>query len=542
MNPTVQRVLDMLRDERTERRCAAAMVLGTLGVRDMSVVRALGETLREDNRVLRLYALEGLSELGATGVSEYVMPLIDSQDEEVRTRAQRVLEKQGPQAARLLARELATAPLARRRAIVSVLARNRTPESLDGLLLMLRDPDVAEHTLSALRTEADHASLRDRTLVARKAVHMLRQKSVRGDVFCTANALRLIGYVGDARVTSVLAGFLAGQNPGAIRAAACAALRRPLGTAAHPNGIVTKLLSLADDADATVARTVLDTLRNVDVKPNMVGPLMKLCDSRYPEVRTFVADRLGTMDTPIAARQLLETLRKAEPTSRDAAARSLMRLSSAIKPVVQAVLREEAPSQIVLFGRVLKAHGARVSVAYRKAIARHTQKIVERKSDDGRVAPLLDIMGGIDAKLRDRTLIDLALRLKQRGRYHEAQALLRPLSRSEHLDGEARFALAVLGLTLGSCDLSGAQRQDDPMLEHFRILLNSKFPLATRLRKERSLDSERLYYLGFCLAESESDDDKQIGIDVLKQLCKKSPNSKLGKAAKNKLSLVGAAA
>ncbi|MEK6606384.1 MAG: HEAT repeat domain-containing protein [Myxococcota bacterium] len=544
MNPTVHKILELLHDTRMERRCAAAMVLGALDAREAAVIKALGEALHDDNRVLRLYVLEALEELRAAGMTEQLLPLLDSPDEEVRRRVQVVLERQGAKAASVLARDLASAPLARRRALVAILARNRTPESLDKLLLMLRDPDVAEHTLAALRAEMDSASARDKTLVARKTVRLLRGRAAKNDPFATANGLRLLGYVGDAKLLPVLAGFLADKLPAAVRAAAVAALRRPLSGSRKPGAVVVRLLQLADDPEPSVARAALDTLRNVEMPVGLAGALLKLVDGRHPEARTFAADRLGTMDTQAAAKRLFETLRKGEPAARDAAARSLGRLTSAVRPLLAAVAREDDAAMLATYARVLRSHGERIPAAARKAIAKRAAKLLERKPDDPRATSLLDLLGAIDAKLRDRTLIDLALRLKKLGRLADAQAFLRPLGRSEHLDDEARFALAVLALTLGPRDLAHAHasRGGDPTVAAFGKLLAAGFPVPKRLKRERSIDGEHLYYLGFCLVESDSEDLKDLGGDLLSHLAKKSPGSKVGRAAKNKLGLSGAAA
>ena len=52
MDATTTKILKMLEDERIERRCAAAMVLGELRAREAEVVDALGQCLAEANPLL----------------------------------------------------------------------------------------------------------------------------------------------------------------------------------------------------------------------------------------------------------------------------------------------------------------------------------------------------------------------------------------------------------------------------------------------------------------------------------------------------------
>ena len=74
-------------------------------------------------------------------------------------------------------------------------------------------------------------------------------------------------------------------------------------------------------------------------------------------------------------------------------------------------------------------------------------------------------------------------------------------------------------------------------VETFRALGNSPFPLADRLRRERVLEPEDLYFVAFNLAE-ERDEPRRSPRELLEHLGSKYGRTKVGKAAKNKLQLV----
>jgi HEAT repeat protein len=542
MNPVVKRLVDLLSDARLERRCAAAMVLGELAFRDAAVLSALADALREDNRVLRLYVLESLENLGAAGVADKVLPLLDAVDEEVHRRAQALLERQGSRTASALARQLSAAPLARRRAIVSILARHRTPEALSAMLATLRDPDVADHTVTSLRAVLDQAPERERRGVAQKIVSATRGKAIRGDAFALANALRLLGYVGDARTVPVIVGFLVGRQPVAVRVAAIAALRRPLASLKRPDAVVARLLDLAADTDTHVSRAAIDTLRGAPLSDRMAGPLIKLCDCPNGEARAFAADRLGTLDSELAARRLIEVMLRGEPMARDAAQRSLGRLRSALRPLLAEIGRSQDPAAVRGLATALASHGDRVPSGQRKRLAERAVRFLDKDPADARGVVLMDLVGAVDPKLRARTLTDRATRLKRASRLAEAAGFLRLLGGSDGIDDEARYMLGVVGLAQQGRELARAARSTDPYLSQFTTLLGKEFPLLARLKKEAALTPEHLYYLGFNFVESHEEDEREFGADVLRAVVARSPGSKVGKIARNKLRLAGLAA
>jgi hypothetical protein len=67
-------------------------------------------------------------------------------------------------------------------------------------------------------------------------------------------------------------------------------------------------------------------------------------------------------------------------------------------------------------------------------------------------------------------------------------------------------------------------------------LERGSFPLADRLRKARALATEELFYVGFNLAENPATRDASA--ELLAHVVKKTPRTKVGKAARNKLALL----
>jgi hypothetical protein len=80
-------------------------------------------------------------------------------------------------------------------------------------------------------------------------------------------------------------------------------------------------------------------------------------------------------------------------------------------------------------------------------------------------------------------------------------------------------------------------RRHDPALDLLADLYRSSaFPLLEALKKEKALEPEDLFYLGFSLAEG-SAEEHTLGEDILEFLAHRYPRTKIGRSAKNKLKL-----
>ena len=63
--------------------------------------------------------------------------------------------------------------------------------------------------------------------------------------------------------------------------------------------------------------------------------------------------------------------------------------------------------------------------------------------------------------------------------------------------------------------------------------------MAKKLAKDKDVEDEEIYGLGFRLLESSDGNDQELGAELLAGIVEDRPRSKLAKAAKNKLKLTG---
>ena len=87
----MKKMCDLLKDERSEFQCAAAMVLGELKIKNPYVVKSLGELLNNgEDRDLKERILEAFEKIESKESLKYLLPFLfntETQDEVFASRA-----------------------------------------------------------------------------------------------------------------------------------------------------------------------------------------------------------------------------------------------------------------------------------------------------------------------------------------------------------------------------------------------------------------------------------------------------------------------
>src|SRR5437899_4879529 len=99
-------VIDLLDHDRADLRAAAVTVLAAVGRGDDAVAKALTDRLDDQDPGVRRIALEGLADLGTTGIASRLVPLLRGDDETLAERAAQIIVTQGAAAETALRKEL----------------------------------------------------------------------------------------------------------------------------------------------------------------------------------------------------------------------------------------------------------------------------------------------------------------------------------------------------------------------------------------------------------------------------------------------------
>jgi hypothetical protein len=252
-----------------------------------------------------------------------------------------------------------------------------------------------------------------------------------------------------------------------------------------------------------------------------------------------------------AVKALVDALGGDDVTARDAAARGLAKAPEAVLPLTRALLATTDEQVARRYAGALRAHRGHISgVALDElaaAAAAHLERHSKGKADADAILlerVLTELLSEVAPARHVELLFDYARRLRKAGKPAEAFAALKPLLRTRAdldaaIDDDARFFLAVLGLTVAGNAILRASHADDPVLAQFGRLARAGYAVAKKLAKDKDVSDEEIYGLGFRLLESPDGGDQELGAELLGGIIEERPRSKLAKAAKNKLKLTG---
>jgi len=541
MNPQIRKIVGLLKSGKPEQQMAAAIILGELRPKDGEAVRFLGQALESSPRAVRLASIEAIGKIALPAGLHFLMPLLEIEDGDVRAKTLEALSAFGPKAVPSVSKRLLEAPPPVRRALITVLSRIRGRESMESLLNLIQaaHPEASREAAQALSAAAASVPKPERAAIRARVERILKGSPKKVQPATLSASLTLLGTFGDASSAPLILRLAGPGYPEIVRREALlslgAALRGTTLSAKILNGVFSLL---ADRSTQALTAAALEVFYRMDFPSSSGEPLMGLLEARDPAVRRFAARKLGSIGGLKASRRLVGLLSDPDSSLRDASADSLSRLPEAAVLLLDEMGRHTDVHKAWAIAHILKNHATRIPRAGLKELIR---KGIDLILKDERVwEPFLHVARHADAKLLHNSLLAEADRLKKQKRYDEAEAVLKPLLRTDQFDPEARFELALTSLKASANREGVSPRTPDSPLDLFRQLArDASFPLLQRLKKERiHLDSEDLYWLGFHLAEG-AGDEKSLGAELLRMVSQKEGKSKLGRNARNKLRLEG---
>jgi len=536
MNSVLKSVCAMLKSARAEQRVAAAVVLSEIAPREPGVVSALTACLPTAPRPLRIAALEALGRIGSPAAVPAIMALLESPDAEVREGAVNALRAIGPGAVKSIAAQILEATPASRRALLEVLKGIASNDSIRALLTLVHSghPDASREASDAIVALVPALGRSERSKLRIMLEEILRAPAGESPEGAFSAAMRAIASVAQPGTANLLLRLSGPRYPETVRRDALLAISGALKGGAIPPRIFAGILPMIQDGPSPALRSAaLEVLGTVTLPASCLSSLLKLLDNPDPAVQRFAARCLGGKGLGGAkvAKRLIPHLSGNDPALRDAAADSLARMPESVPMLTEALLACDSVHRAWSVAHVLKAHAAQVRrPAARKIFDAAVTALV---TEDRVWEPLLHVVRQVDPKLMHEWLMEASARFRGQRKYSEAEACLVPLSRGDHFDSEARYALALAGLraarTRGSATLNA------PFDLVRQLVRDPRFPLVDRLRKERShIEPNDLYMLGFKLAEG-SPEEKEAGAEILKTVAARAGATKLGRSARSKL-------
>ena len=532
----MQTICGLLESRDPMRRHAAALVLTELAPKDAAVVEALGKALADANSVLAGHILGAFEAIGSPTVVPYVVPLLNSDSMEVKLRAVALVAKGGDKVVPDIKRRLEGARGSERLVLVELLARIHAKSAFDALLNLLFDPDFefVRAVCEAVRRHMADVPPKTRAAFHAQLTAFMDTPRVKEQERTVTSGLLLLGAIGEAGARATLLEYATPAHSLYVRRHALIGLKGVELEGAAAAAAVRQLVPYLAESDDGVVRHVLDILARL---PAAKVDWAELLASPHAPVRSFAVRRLGAEDTAAANKQLLALLKHADTDVREVAAGALAGHKGATKLLLDALEEETESEGAWRLAKILKPHGEAIDAKTFKRLA--ALAAADMQAGNARHEALLYVLRNVDAKATDQVVLEAGLAHRKAKRWATAIECLRRLTNAELFDDEARYALSFCNLKVSPKDITPHVRAEDHALRGFQALLrNSDFKLAERLKKDKALDSADWFYIGFHFAEAPGD-ERAFGVALLEHLAKTAPKSAEGKAAKNKLKLVG---
>jgi hypothetical protein len=353
----------------------------------------------------------------------------------------------------------------------------------------------------------------------------------------TISAIRLLGQFGRPQARKWLFEFVGTDHHPSLRFHALVALLHCLREQKLQKTEINKLLPILEEGEfSDTVRLTLELLDAHALPEDAQTALSRLVESSHIPVQKFALRKLGEFESPAVVKTLLQQLGDADVARRDTAARTLRKIPAARAALTKEFLSCDDARKAWAIAEILPTYEGKWR---RDQLAGMWERIQDAIEEDDRIRDAyLHVMKSADADYTYEQLAARGTQLVKAKKYREAVRFFSPLKDFANFAPEDRFRFAIAQFKLHSHTLGpNAQRQDLTLNTFSELYRSSTFPLLESLKKEKALEPDDLFYLGFCFAER-SGTERALGKGLLEFLAEKYPRTKLGKSAKNKLKLL----
>lgn len=537
MDKTLNQMVDLVENGSVEQRCATLLVLAALRAHGTEVIKAVATALADANPVLKDYALRYFEQVPTRSCVPLLLRFLDDPDKEMQERAVQLLTTVGQPTVEALMKHVTDGSRVWRLNAARTFCAVRGKAALKGLLELLRSG-----------TDEFNKAVCDLMTPAIRSMDSKEQESLYSEVeaFATrlnakeqrpalVSALRLTGQLGLPQARRWLFKFVRPEHHTSLRSHALAALLHCLRQQNLRKDEHAKLLAVVEEAEfSEITRLVLDLLDAHEL-PDEARPLLsRLMQSPHGEVQKFALRKMGAFSTPATVRTLIEQLGDPDYRRRDVAASSLRKIPEARAALIKELLVCDDASKAWSIAELLPSFEGKWRQDTLELLWKRLQAALT--AEERIQTAFLHVLKHADAHYARDRLAAHGARLVKAKQYKDAVAFLSPLKDFTEVEPENKFHLALAQLKLHSHTL--ASQRNHPAVELLADLYrNSAYPLFDALRKEKSLEPEEVFSLGFNFVERQGD-ERSLGKDLLEHIAFKFPRNKIGKSAKNKLKLL----
>jgi HEAT repeat protein len=533
-------IAKLLSHDAPDRRIAAAIVLGELKARAPEVIKGLVSMLESGAPPLQRPALEALTRIGAPRAVPAMLPLVASRDAEVRQHAVAAIVACGEEVVDLVKTRISSAQPDERKGLDAILARfGDRKDAATTLLgnLDAADPDVARAIALQVRPRIKDADAKTRRMWLGEVIRVLEKmkKTPPPSPISIATAVKILGYLEDDKGTELLLEYARDPKaPFAVRQEALIALRYVIHADRDDKraaDVIDAMVEASEASDRMLAQAAIMGLAAVELPAKHAGRIARLAVHPDPERARIAIEKLARQSGPEVTKALVDVIAQSDRRRGELAAKALETRDDA-GPVLASALAAATDADVANTLRfALKPHTKKLPPAARKKLA---AAALERLSSGAAWQAHVDVAREAEPKLLAEGLRELAAKLKRsKNKENELRTVLSLLTRTDQASDDDRYQLAAMALRASHLDTRHVARQGDESLPLLESLSDRGFDVAQALRKDKGIELEHLFYVGFHFAEAKH----PLGEELLGEVVKQGGRTKLGKMAKNKLGL-----
>lgn len=538
----LDRMCKLLDDGDAELQIAVARVLRELKPKDAAVRKALAGTLKSENEMVRLYALEALAAIDLTAALPHVVPMLGG-PESVRARASQLLIGAGAAAAEALRDHLDSKDPQVRKGILDIMGKLPGVDTTESLFAGLLDPDldVVKRAAQAYRQRIESMAAGDKAKALKKILEFMESKKVRKAKTPLPSCLLIVGALRDVSAAKSVLKYLDRKLPSGVRNHALLALFSLPLQGKDAAAAVGKLLPLLDESEFNeIVKPALDILWKLPPSKEHADRLLKLQKSPIAPVRMYAVKALGQVGSIQAGDSLVEALMSDDPRLSETADAALRGNPDFVPMLVKALDKQEDVGKAFKIVNVLKNFKNVLDKSLVKKFLAKTFSMLDKKESGFQV--YFEVVRAALPELAKKEVVARGRDLLKKKDFDEAERVLRLVQRDDLSTPEGDLALAIAQLRQQRLDPTGAGRDQGNAIGLFLKLSRKEgFNLLKQLEKESGLVSpEGLLYLGFAFTERQGA-DRDLGGAILKLVARKFGSKEEGKVAKQKLKTQGIA-
>jgi HEAT repeat protein len=535
------KIADLLGHENPRKRIAAAVVIGELKIKDAPVVAALISMAKDP---MDAYAEAAIETLGQLKSMKALPMFLDSlnRSKTLAAQAKAAIGELGEDALPLIRERLNVATPEARVLLSQLLPAVGGRESFEMALEGMRNQpwDNVNRVALSVRQEAKLMSDAERKVMKTQVEKFLAKKKTVEDETAFRGAIKILGFLEIPETQDLLLGFLGPKQPPLVRLEATTALRFALAKGPTKKAL-RKLIDILIDSDVNVGRAARDSLTVLKIGSEFSEELAELCASPVGEVALWAIRHLGELATnekgtasKLATKTLQPVARSHEKARAEAACQVLAQLPGGEALLAEALSEAEDEHGAQVLVDVLGPLSSKLAKKEIKLLLASGQKNLAKNLAIARKQ--LEPVRSADPQAWADVLRDSmkALLKKDPAR---AEAIGNMLSRSQVATTGDKYSLIVQQFAHHNFDPHPRARQRDDTLLQLEKLQSEGFKIADALIKDKKISDEAKQYVGIHFAEKASFEFKNIGAEILEHLAL--GKNKIGKAAKNKLKLLG---